>query len=189
VTNPILVQAHKDIQGILDRLGIATQLPFELLQTVVPVIAFERPTPSTERLCWGRVGESAVAAQNSHVGIFNPTGSGRLIHVDSILLRAAAATELIPGERDTAYSSPSSDKGFRDRRVPGTPAAVLATQTNAGALLAVRGEAAVAAVNEMAFLPIDAYIEEGQGVGLYATTVNMALAAGFYWEELLLAEL
>lgn len=178
----ILVQSHLDVQGILDRLGITTQSPFELIPAVLPTIAFERPTPSTEQPAWARQTIVGVAAQFSHCGLFNPAGSGKLIHVDSVIISASATAEAIIGAADTAFTTPSTLKDFRDRRVPGSPSGVPAGQATAavhnGEMLTTLPDADVSQI-----LPIDAFIGEGQGVGIRLTIANVTLRAGWFWEE------
>lgn len=182
------VQKSQDIQAILDRLGISTQLPFELIPAVLPTISFERPAPSEESLCWGRQSVAAVAAQNSHFGLFNPISSGRLIHVDSAIATASAASVVQIGIEDAVFTTIGANFSFRDRRVDGSPSGQISGQTNAGGLVTVRSISAVPGANEVVLIPFDAYIEPGQGVAMQLVAVNVLLDAAFFWEELELVE-
>lgn len=186
---PILVQAHSDIQGILDRLGIRVQSPFELIPAVLPTIAFERPTPTQDQLSWGRVTRTAIALENSHCGLFNPLGSGKLIHVDSVIVSSSGVSEAILGEEDTQFTTAVTTKNFRDRRVSGVPSGILAHQTNVGQLFNGEMLTNLPVANTPHLVPIDCYLGEGQGVGVVLTIVNLTLRAGFYWEESPPAEL
>lgn len=190
MTSPnILVQAHADIQGILDRLGITTQFPFELIPVVLPTIPFERPTPTTENIAWGRQTSGPVALENSHCGLFNPLGSGKLLHVDSAIVSAGAATPIQAGEHDTVFTTAQTLKDFRDRRVPGIPVGITAQQTNVGSLVAGEMLSGIPAANTPFLMPLDLYMGEGQGCGIVALAVNVQLTVGWYWEELIPAEL
>jgi len=185
----ILVQSTRDVQGILDRLGITTQSQFELIPAVLPTIAFERPTPSAEKLAWGRVSIGPLAANNSHCSLFNPAGSGVLIHVDSAIVSSSAGTEFQGGQFDTALTTNSSAKNFRDRRVPGTPVGQPRAQNNATLLATGEMLSASTEAREPFLLPIDAYIQEGQGIFVACISQNIACRTGWFWEELPPAEL
>ncbi len=190
MTAPITVQKKSDVQGILDRLGITTQARFELIPAVLPVISFERPTPAAQKLAWGRITIGPIALENAHTQLFNPINSGVLLHVDSCIVSASAATEIIIGQHDTALTTLGTLKNFRDRRIPGIPVAQLRSETNVGVLMTA-GEmlSSLPVADDPFLLPIDAYLGEGQGIVIEQTVVNLVNRTGWFWEELPPAEL
>jgi len=185
VTLPnVLVQSKGDVQGVLDRLGIRTQTPFELIPAVLPVISFERPTPTAEKLAWGRLTAGPEALEFSYNGLFNPANSGTLIHVDSAIVTSSATGQVIAGQVDTQFSSASTNKNFRDRRLPGIPVGIIAQQTDLLNTL-ITGEAQLQTLASTPFLlPFDCYLGEGEGVGVGLLGINRQLISTWYWEEL-----
>ncbi len=180
----ILVQTSKDIQGILDRLGITTQTPFELIPAVLPTIAFERPTPTDVRLCWARQVSVGAAAELSQLGLFNPAGSGKLIHVDTAIVISSGAGGLSIGNRDTtAGTALGTQVGFRDRRITGTPAGQPRSESNAASQVVQRSASSFVAANDPIIVPFDVYLDEGQGIAVASTVVQQTIEAAWFWEE------
>jgi hypothetical protein len=187
VTGP-LVQSKGDIQAILERLGIRHQLPFELIPGVLPVIMFERPSPSTDKLCWGVQTIAGVAAEYVSMQLFNPVGSKRLIHVDSVFINPLGATGFYVGQHDAAHTTLSTTIGFRDRRVQGAPIGQVRGQSGGAAVVTQRSQTSVAVAQDVVQHPFDCYIGPGEGVTLSNANANITVTAAWYWEELDLEE-
>lgn len=175
------------VENLFDLLGIKDfSLRMEIIPAVLPVAVLQLPDPTKdEKLAFGLVRQVAVPLENAHCQIFNPAGSGRTIHVDSVLFYGSAGSEYTLDQFDTAITTDQASKGFRDRRVPGTPVGQIRRQTNVGALSALtRGRFAISAANVVEAIPIDAYLDPGQGLLIQQLTVNLIFTCTYYWAEI-----
>lgn len=184
VLPPVLNNAAA-AQELLTFLGIRDRsLRFEVIPSVLPVAIVAEPSPTiANRLAFGTANQVAIALENSMVQLLNPTGSGVIIHVDSALILSSAAAAVDIRQLDTPLTTNVATLAFRDRREAGAPSAQTRTQTNVGLLGTNRVVSAVDGIFSAVIVPIDAYLEPGQGILLGNETINRSLRASYYWEE------
>ncbi len=185
---PLEVQNVSVVNNLLELLGVDRPSRWEILPFVLPVAPVTNvDLAKVEKFAWGQFTVAPVAAQNSHLQIFNPADSGRLVHVASIIIFAAAVITPEIQEFDTALTTlgaAATTRGWRDRRQAGTPVAQLRSQTNAGALsTATRLRLQFSTADDMEEIPIDAFLEPGQGLVYLSGTVNIGITWSVYWDE------
>jgi len=181
------LQNAKATANLLEQLGITAPIRFDVLPTVIPVAVITDPDPAKHaKLAYGATPQAGVAAQNTIVQLFNPAGSGVIVHADSCLITAVTADSIQVREHDTALTFLSALTGYRDRRLPGAPVAQCRTETNAVVPGAQRLAFDVPA-NEALLIPLDTFLGAGQGVTINMVTVNITLFVSWYWEETALA--
>lgn len=178
------LQNARAAENLLDALGITSQVRFEVIPAVLPVAIISDVDPTrVDKLAFGTVALVAGGVGDfNHVQIFNPDASGITVHVDSALVSSSTTQRVSLREHDTALTTNSATKGFRDRRVPGDP--VGQTRFSDGA--AVLGDAKLSIdiiANTALLVPIDAYIEPGQGYLIANGNSNTPLTVSYYWEE------
>lgn len=131
--------------------------------------------------CWGAKALSASAGNYQHAQVFNPSGSGRLVYLESAWVKLGTAGDLGVRTATAALSTAGGSKGFRDTRVSGGPAGLIYHQAAA----ALQGTAAVhfglgTSVEE---IPLEYALKEGTGLILANTTLNDAVDITFIWSE------
>jgi len=182
---PLEVQNVQVVNNLLELLGIEGASRWDILPTVVPVaIVSGIDRTKVEKFAFGTATMAAVAAENSHVQLFNPANSGVIVHASQcipVLPSGTATCSIAPF--DTALTTDNTTKGFRDRRLPGTPVAQVRMQSNAGLLTADNRLIFSILVDESPLIPLDIFLEAGQGIVLINNTVNVVMRASFYWDE------
>lgn len=174
------------IEELFELLGIKDfSLRMDIIPSVLPVAVLQLPDPTKKnKLAFGMVRQTAVALENVHCQIFNPLTSGVVLHVDSVLFYGSATSEYTLDQHDTALTTNQASKGFRDRRVPGTPVGQVRKQTNVGALSALTRGRFNITTTALEAIPIDAYLDPGQGLLLQQLTVNLIMTSTWFWEEI-----
>lgn len=182
---PPTVQKSQVVTNLLELLGMDGPSRWEVIPGILPVAIVQDTDPAKqEKFAFGQIRIGAVAAQNSHNQIFNPADSGVIVHVDSALIVSGAAVDVEVAEHDTALTTLGTTKGWRDRRNVGAPVAEIRSQTNAGVLSALRRLLIpTLAANDMEPVPLDVWLEPGQGLNFQAQTVNITLGCSIYWDE------
>jgi len=180
------VQRPENIQAVLDLLGITDQLPFELLPVVLPVVSFERPSPSRDiRGAIGRNSISGAASEYGQVELFNPVDSGVLVQPEIALVQRGDAGEIGLRFYDTPLTSANTSKTWRDRRIPGTPIGLLLKESNAARLGTLFGSLYASAANISLEMPFggDFVLGEGQGIVLVPEQVQKSISVTWFWTE------
>jgi len=177
------LQNARATAALLEQLGITAPIRFGVATTVVPVAVITETDPTkNDKLAWGSTVITGAAGVQGHIQLFNPVNSGVVIHVDSVVIFAASAVALNVTEHDTALTTLATTVDYRDRRVLGSPVGQVRAQTNAGQLGNIRFRSTLGTAAEL--LPLDAFLEAGQGLLVLAVTNNITLTASYYWEEL-----
>lgn len=170
-------------QNLLESLGITAPVRFAVHPAVIPVAVMSTQDPTkVDRLAFGSVNVSAVAAQVSQSQLFNPAGSGVAIHVDSAYISVPSAASFTVRIFDTALTTLSSESGYRDRRLDGSPAGQVRGSSVAVVQGTVRLRLQVPA-NESVLIPLDMFLGVGQGVHFACSTANLDSTTDFFWEE------
>lgn len=182
---PLIVQRSGNVQAILDLLGITQQQLFELAPTVVPVIQFERPDVTRQlRGAMGNSQISGVAAEVTKVQLFNPAGSGVLLHPEGILVSRETTGLVQLRTHDTALLAEATTKIFRDRRNATLPVGQLREVSAAGFVGALVLDIQVAAGDTVTIpLTADTVLDEGQGFIVNCDVVDVNLITNWYWSE------
>lgn len=183
------IQVPEIARKLQRRLGTDGPAPVHTVgPELVPVVLvedFTTPTPEDtgfERMCLGYSGIAAEAAKYAHAGIFIPSGSGLVAHVEAAMITHEGAGWLELRTYDAAALSSTGTKAFRDRRITGSPAAVIAGQNNATQLGTFVAAFEVPG-DESIQIPIDVVIGDGQGILLTSPTVDKDINAAIYWRE------
>jgi hypothetical protein len=188
VTGPaIQVQNAQLLQNLFDLLGLdsAPGVQFPLVQAVLPVaIVQDADSTVIDRLSWGTETRAGVAGENAHVQLFNPTVSGKVLHVDSVIVVASSTSTCRITTHDSALTTLSTTAGFRDRRLTGAPIGQIRSVSNAGTLGSEVGQFGIDAVNATILIPIDAFLDAGQGLMVVNNSTNVDNRVTFYWEEI-----
>lgn len=150
---------------------------------VADLIAPENTDSSTSRMAAGGTTRGAVAGQYSHVQLFNPVGSGNLVVLTYVSFSLGGADQALFGLYNTVLTNISTNKGWRDGRLKGSPASLVAHDTNVALLGSTifRSETATAA--DSVETPFEVVLDEGQGFVVKVITVNVALTASFVFDE------
>lgn len=169
--------------NLLDQLGITSPVRFNVLPTVIPVAVLSTEDPTaTDKLAFGTSDLAGVAAQLTKCQLFNPANSGVILHVDSAIVSVETASQVDVRIFDVALTTNLSNKGFRDRRLSGTPVAQTRVVSAAGSLGSARLKLDLeAGVSEL--VPLDMFLGVGQGVH-FETIANQDLIVSFFWEEI-----
>jgi len=133
------------------------------------------------RTCIGSLRTSAVVAENAHVQLFNPVGSGVDLLVEGAIASAGAANTVMLRLHDTALTVQGSEF-FRDRRLTGNPAGEIRGVSQGGLLGSQVALIRVAAA-ESIIIPADVILEPGTGVLVALEGTNDTLEGNFYWSE------
>ena len=127
--------------------------------------------------------QNAVAAQFSHVQLFNPVASGKTALVRAIIVATGAAGAAGFNIDNTARAV---DGGAGINLINGGAAGVchVRTEANAGVQGTQFGSVLTLA-SVSVVLPIEWFMQlaPGQGLTMYATAVNVQLVASFFWVE------
>lgn len=183
---PLTLNNAKAAQELLRFLGIVDkQVRFGIIDQVVPVaIVAEPQADSRPFVAWGTATVAAVVAENAHLQIFNPAGSGVIIHVDTAILISTAATSISIREHDQAITTNIATLGWRDRRLPGAPTAQTRVQSNATLIGSAVNRTATPGFDDPILTPVDAFLGEDQGLIFANEIQNRNLTMGLYWEEI-----
>jgi len=178
------LQNAQATENLLDALGITSQVRFEIIPAVLPVAIISDVDPTRiDKLAYGTVALVAGGVGDfNHIQIFNPAASGITIHVDSALVSSATTQRVSLRLHDTALTTNSATKGFRDRRIPGNPVGQTRFSDGDSVLGAARISIDIIA-NTALLVPIDSYLDPGQGVLVANGNSNTTLAVSYYWEE------
>ncbi len=183
--SPLRVQTAQNVNDILEALGITDQVPFDLVNAVLPVINFERPDPTrAARSAFGGENQSAVAAQNSHFQLFNPATSGVILRPEAFVVALGSAGQISLRVHDTAVTNDQTEKTFSDRRQTGVPVGQVRIAGNAGLLGSAVGIYDAPATESIVIaLGDDVVLAPGQGLLIAAVTVNVFLDDNVFWSE------
>lgn len=183
---PLQLQNAVAVSNLLEQLGINVGgIRFDVVPAVLPVAVIDTTDPlKVDRLAYGNVNTGALAANFSHTQLFNPGGSGKVVHVDSAIIAATAAAIILFAEFNTALTTQGIGLGFRDHRISGQPVAEVREENNALALGDNRGNIAVSLANDAELIPIDVFLEPGEGVVFRPDAQNIGVRTWFFWEEI-----
>ncbi len=155
---------------------------------IVPVALVEDLTDTTpedtgfQRACFGYSGQSGAASNNSHVQLFNPAGSGVMLHVEAALVSIGSAGNADLRYHDTELSTAGSNESFRDRRIGGRPVGRTSAQNNGSALGTSLATLALPGTESIQ-VPVDVLLDEGQGILFLAASQNISVTCLWYWQE------
>lgn len=159
----------------------------EVLPNVQPVAIVEG-TPQTDlaKRAFGAAALTPAAGEFTNLQIFNPGGSGLLVHVTGLLVMGTVNADTFQVNLlDAALTTLVANSRFSDRRVLGTPAAQIRSESNVTNLGAPTvGFVGNGAVNDTVPYPIDAFLLANQGIVVTSTTANTRVHASWRWEEL-----
>jgi len=135
------------------------------------------------RPSWATGFQAAVGAEFSHVQLFNPIGSGVIGVVEEVWLEVGAAMRIRVGNSDVALASVGAAAGFRDRRIAGAPAIVIAVDTNVANQVVTRADINIPDTTSFRLPPSGVVLSPGTGIGFEGLTVNISLQASVKWRE------
>ena len=179
---------HK-LLGITEGSPAPTLAP-ELLATVA--LEVDRPEwafLAGERWCLGTGDQAATALNYSHVGLFNPAGSGVLGVLEKLIVTdfsggviAAAAGQL------GAFSGggiTQTNSGFLDRRLPGGLATTLAVQkkVHTAGLITFELFSVAISASTTAVIPFPVMLDPGSGFVVRTLALEKRLTVNFLWRE------
>lgn len=134
--------------------------------------------------CIATVGIAAVVAQKGHLQLLNPTGSGKLMLLEAVLLMPGTAGAVKGGHHDTALTTASTDKSFRDSRFSGGPAGIPGAQTDAGSLITTEDSLFIADPGvSTPLIPLDIVLSPGHGYAFRNATSNDDFNGTLFWLE------
>ena len=183
------------LQDLSVRLAELLDIPeseaLRITSRFIPVITLESivglPTTRVRGLvgspCLGYESQPAVAAEFSHVQLFNPTDSGIEIHVERVLITTTVTTSTNVRRLDTPLTTLAPNVSFSDFRVRGRPVGEIRTETNVAQLGTLLGEIGSLAgeVEGLEFSPM--ILGENQGVLIASNLVNREVRSFFFWRE------
>jgi len=183
---PLQLQNATVVSNLLSQLGIdISGIRFDVIPAVLPVAVIDAVDKlKVDRLAWGSHNQTAVAAQNATLQLFNPTNSGKVIHADSVIVSATAAAVIRIRQFDTPLTTADTALGFRDRRLDGSPVAQIRRQSPASLLGVNRGEVGVSVAEDAELVPLDSYLEAGNGLLVVPEAVQIGVRAFWFWEEI-----
>lgn len=127
--------------------------------------------------------QNAVAAQFSHIQLFNPAASGKTVLLRAVLASTGAAAA-VGFSMDNVQRT--TDAGAGVNLLDGAAASVahLRQETNA-ALQGTQFGSVLTAAGVPLIIPIEwfAQLAPGQGLSTFATVVNVQLVTWFMWIE------
>lgn len=179
------IQNARILEQFYTRMGInLPPLEVAMASRITPVAIVDQPDLTDKgKLAYGYGGPGATAAMFTYVQLFNPVDSGVTVFIEFVNVRAAADSAIFYSEFDTVLTTDVATKGFRDRRITGTPVAQVRTQITAASL----GDPVMLvyslAAESLQLPSINTILEEGQGVHFQGGTLNMALTASWLWRE------
>ena len=180
LNNPAATQDLLKFLGVKDR-----TVRFSVIDAILPVAIVREPDPvDQERPAIGTLFVTAVALELPHTQLLNPAGSGRDIHVDSVVLFSTTAQIFHIRLSGTALATNAPELGFRDRRQPGTPVGQVRRSTAVGSAGLLRGRGILDAANAEVIYPLDFTLPPGTGILAVGATVNTDMSATYFWEEL-----
>ena len=161
--------------------------PFLSPEIVPIVVVADLSTPQEEdtdyqRSGWGAEVIGGTVGNQSHVQLFNPAGSGAIIHVEAVLVTIDTAGVIRLVQYDAALTTLSAQIAWRDRRISGAPSAEVRIQDNNGALGSIRGLARLPAA-EGALIPLDVTLSPSEGVLVVPSTQNVECMATYFFTE------
>jgi len=128
---------------------------------------------------------NAVAVEFSHIELFNPAGSGVLVHVETLIPIVGTNSEVqIITESTQSAGALNANVAWRDRRLPGDPAAQMRTFTN----VALQGDVLVQQIwcgvsTQSRTYVLDFVLNPGTGLIVADNTVNVLLRSTLKWVE------
>lgn len=139
------------------------------------------------RVALGHTTETGVAAVNQRSQLFNPEGSSTIITLTTLFVETANVQRIQFGLVDTALTTLSNVRAFRDSRLPLGPVTVGQIRTDTDAAIEPVGSFGfVAAVNESIAISDPngvAVLSPGFGLQVTTATVNTNLIVGYLWRE------
>jgi len=167
----------------MDFLGVKDRAQrFELINAVLPVaVVQEPPISKIERRALGSLAENGNT-NNAMGQLFNPDGSGVDLQVDALFVTIETAGIFTLRTHDTALTTDSAEKAFRDRSVAGTPVGQV-RHVDATLVGAIVGRLATVA-NEAFPLPVDFLLPPGTGILVALNTATIRLDMLWFWSEI-----
>ncbi len=167
--------------------------PF-MASELFPMVGLELDRPewkflSGERLCGFGATLVATSSQHSSVGLENPTDSGMILVVESILLAAIQGVVTIFDLRmDNGFTPDTRGQGvFLDSRLGDSTAAVPTGRslffTSAGAQPGLGFRRVIVEANASVLVPIDVVLGPGGQLWLTQTAQNQQIVFSPLWRE------
>lgn len=193
LVNEILVGRFNSILNKL--LGMKEGAPSpQVSSDIVPTIPLEVDRPewrylANERLCWAGVVRAAVAAQNSSILLYNPSGSNVIAVVTNVQPALNAGQTVYAGHYDlnpvvAGWSQAGS--GLRDSRFSRTTQ-ITTCQTYTLAQVGVAVTTILWRYNMYGQpcppIPFPIILTPGTGLAVAASAVNNTLDCSFAWTE------
>lgn len=188
---PLPIQNPRSTNLLVGAFGLVGRPSLQLDEIVVPValvadLCDPFQSGATERrLAAGSSFEGGAVLQNGSVQLLNPAGSGILIGVRRIYVTVATAgANIRVNFLDTALATAETAIGWRDRRLPGTPAGLMFHEGPAGApgtdtLMRLGADAGgLSVIEEPRYI-----LQPGQGMVVTTPVQNMDITVTYYWEE------
>ncbi len=183
-TQFLQLQNAKATEDMLARLGISFPVRFEVLPFVMPTAEISGLEPTqTLKLAIGRERVIGVAAETTHLQLFNPVNSNVRLRVEKALVTVEGPTLLEIRFHDTALTVNSTQKGWRDRRLVGAPIGEVRGVSLAVSVGSIVGMFGIPAAFETLQLALDTYLGPGQGVLISATTADIDTFVTYFWDE------
>lgn len=179
--------------GLSEQEGITTVAPELMTVVVAESDRTELSYLKQERRCWGSGAAAADAAQFSYVTLINPADSGILVTCESIVVDSSVANLFDIGWINAAAFATlsalsSASYVARDGRwgiLNGNVAGQLRNGSGTGGAIQI-------SVNHRVRMPAnesrpvymgEVVIPPGQGIGVTANAINVAVGASFAWRE------
>ncbi len=170
-------------------LGVTQRQAAEFLDRLVPTVllgdvtGFEASDAFFQRPFISMDLAGAVVGEESQTQLFNPLGSGVDIVLELGMVRVPGATDVELRVSSAGLGNLSITKGFRDRRLTGLPAGELRSASDAvGGTGDILGFLALAA-SPSEMIPLDVFLNPGQGFHFRNKTANASLSVTWYGFE------
>lgn len=181
---PKQIQEGEVAQALTRRYGLVGKLPLLLDEVIVPVAIVDTLELNRERNASGAASRPAVAAQFSHVQLFNPADSGVLVQATRVWIGTGSAVTGLVQFHDTALTTAGADVEWVDRRQGGAPVAQVRSEANAVA----QGSANIfkrlySPATDSKEVALRVALLPGMGVLVQLATLNVTLQAAYDWTE------
>lgn len=178
------VQLIGAARALQQKYGLLGKVSLQLDETIVPVSVVDTLESTDKRPAAGQARASAEALELGHVQLFNPADSGVLVELEKIVFSQSAAAIIVFDFFDTALTNLGGDTEWRDRRLPGLPAAQVRQQTNL-TQLGINNTffAFDQIVNESTQVEQSVVLLPGMGMTVVGLTINTLVRSAFVWTE------
>jgi len=183
--SPSPIQDAAPGAALVRRYALLGSFPLTIDNVVVPVSIVDDLCLGRIRYAGGQAGLGATVAEFSNVQLFNPANSGILVNCEKVLVSTDVAGSIAFKAFDTALTTNPGFTQWRDRRLPGEPAALCLTQ----------GGAVDFGIADLFFQPffdpadrfhdmtMNVTLLPGMGLCITASTLNRSTIVSFYWNE------